>query len=270
MPLTPADVANVAFGKPAMGKRGYHEDEVDTFLDIVHAELTRLIHDNDELRSQLDQLHQQLTTRPADPAGDAQSASPPVEARATGPAQPGTVPAVPEDNPHVRAAKILTLAQQLADKITAEATADTEQMLTQAHRSCQQLLSEATAQAEDLVAQASTRTETLLTEARNNAETLDQQAQDKAAALERQAMRQHAEILGALRQQKSVLEKKIDQLRTFEHDLRTRLASYLHSQLDQLRQLDQSQPTPPPDPIPQPPDPAPSKPGAQPVAASRP
>jgi DivIVA domain-containing protein len=269
MPLTPADVANVAFGKPSMGKRGYHEDEVDTFLDIVHAELTRLIHDNDELRSQLDQLHQQLTTLSADPVGDSPSAPPPVEARATEPAQPGTVP-VPEDDLTVRAAKVLTLAQQLADKITAEATADTEQMLTQAHRSCQQLLSEATAQAEDLVTQASTRTQTLLTEARNNAETLDQQTQDKAAALEHQAMRQHAEILGALRQQQSVLEKSIDQLRTFEHDLRTRLASYLHSQLHQLGQLDQSQPTPPPDPIPQPPDPAPTTPGAQPVAASRP
>jgi DivIVA domain-containing protein len=40
MPLTPADVANVAFGKPPMGKGGYHEDEVDTFLDLVRTELT--------------------------------------------------------------------------------------------------------------------------------------------------------------------------------------------------------------------------------------
>jgi DivIVA domain-containing protein len=268
MPLTPADVANVAFGKPPVGKRGYHEDEVDTFLDIVHAELTRLIHDNNELRSQRDHLHQQLTTLPADLAGDSPSAPPPVEARATGPAQPGTV-AVPEDDPNVRAAKILTLAQQLADKIAAEATADTEQMLTQAHHSCQQLLAEAKTSAEELVTQASTRTQTLLAEARNNAEALDQQAQDKAAALEHQAKRQHAEIFGALRQQQSVLERKIDQLRTFEHDLRARLATYLHSQLHQLDQLDQSQSTPPPDPIPRPPDPAPAEPGAQPVAASR-
>jgi DivIVA domain-containing protein len=29
MPLTPADVANVVFSKPPLGKRGYHEDEVD-------------------------------------------------------------------------------------------------------------------------------------------------------------------------------------------------------------------------------------------------
>ena len=35
MPLTPADVHNVAFSKPPIGKRGYNEDEVDAFLDLV-------------------------------------------------------------------------------------------------------------------------------------------------------------------------------------------------------------------------------------------
>jgi len=43
MPLTPADVHNVAFSKPPIGKRGYNEDEVDAFLDLVEAELARLI-----------------------------------------------------------------------------------------------------------------------------------------------------------------------------------------------------------------------------------
>ncbi|MCX6465420.1 MAG: DivIVA domain-containing protein, partial [Pseudonocardiales bacterium] len=42
MPLTPADVHNVAFSKPPIGKRGYNEDEVDAFLDLVEAELARL------------------------------------------------------------------------------------------------------------------------------------------------------------------------------------------------------------------------------------
>ena len=42
MPLTPTDVHNIAFSKPPIGKRGCHEDEVDAFLDLVQAELTRL------------------------------------------------------------------------------------------------------------------------------------------------------------------------------------------------------------------------------------
>ena len=49
MPLTPADVHNVAFKKPSIGKRGYDEDEVDAFLDVVEAELSRLIEENAEL-----------------------------------------------------------------------------------------------------------------------------------------------------------------------------------------------------------------------------
>ena len=37
--LTPEDVRNVAFSKPPLGKRGYNEDEVDAFLDLVEAAL---------------------------------------------------------------------------------------------------------------------------------------------------------------------------------------------------------------------------------------
>src|SRR5690242_2777489 len=51
MPLTPADVHNVAFKKPPIGKRGYDEEEVDAFLDEVERELARLIEENNELRA---------------------------------------------------------------------------------------------------------------------------------------------------------------------------------------------------------------------------
>jgi DivIVA domain-containing protein len=40
--LTPADVRNVAFTKPSLGKRGYNEDEVDALLDRVETEISRL------------------------------------------------------------------------------------------------------------------------------------------------------------------------------------------------------------------------------------
>ena len=64
MSLTPADVHNVAFSKPPIGKRGYNEDEVDAFLDLVEAELARLIEDNNDLRNQVEQLDQQLRAAP--------------------------------------------------------------------------------------------------------------------------------------------------------------------------------------------------------------
>ena len=53
MPLTPAEVHNVAFKKPSIGKRGYDEDEVDAFLDLVEAELGRLIEENSELTTKV-------------------------------------------------------------------------------------------------------------------------------------------------------------------------------------------------------------------------
>lgn len=56
MPLTPADVHNVAFSKPPIGKRGYNEDEVDAFLDLVENELTRLIEENSDLRQRINEL----------------------------------------------------------------------------------------------------------------------------------------------------------------------------------------------------------------------
>src|SRR3569623_642677 len=62
MPLTPADVHNVAFSKPPIGKRGYNEDEVDAFLDLVENELTRLIEENSDLRQRVAELDQELSS----------------------------------------------------------------------------------------------------------------------------------------------------------------------------------------------------------------
>ncbi len=50
--LTPADVHNVAFKRSQIGKRGYDEEEVDNFLDVVEAELSRLIEENQSIKSQ--------------------------------------------------------------------------------------------------------------------------------------------------------------------------------------------------------------------------
>ena len=73
MPLTPADVHNVAFSKPPIGKRGYNEDEVDAFLDLVENELTRLIEENADLRQRVAELDQELASARAGGAQPTQS-----------------------------------------------------------------------------------------------------------------------------------------------------------------------------------------------------
>jgi DivIVA domain-containing protein len=50
----------VAFSKPRIGKRGYDEDEVDAFLDVVEAEIARVVEQNNQFRNQLALLDQQL------------------------------------------------------------------------------------------------------------------------------------------------------------------------------------------------------------------
>jgi DivIVA domain-containing protein len=51
MVLTPADVHNVAFSRPRLGHRGYNEQEVDLFIDLVEQELIRHIEEDAELRN---------------------------------------------------------------------------------------------------------------------------------------------------------------------------------------------------------------------------
>lgn len=52
--LTPTDVQNIAFRKPPLGRRGYDEEEVDSFLDRVEASLTVLYEEIARLRTELD------------------------------------------------------------------------------------------------------------------------------------------------------------------------------------------------------------------------
>jgi DivIVA domain-containing protein len=258
MPLTPADVHNVAFSKPPIGKRGYNEDEVDAFLDLVEAELARLIEENDDLRDQVSQLEQRLGNVQADleearsrpPAAAMGAVSPPtqqirpVEPPMQRPMEPQRVMGAPPPqmaehvepagDHHVQVAKVLSMAQEMAERLTSEAKSEADTMLTDARTKAEQLLSEARTKSDGLVNDARARAETMLNDARTRAETLERQSRDKAAKLVGDAERQQAEIIGSITRDKSVLEKKIDELRTFEREYRTRLKTYLEAQLRDL------------------------------------
>ena len=120
MPLTPADVHNVAFSKPPIGKRGYNEDEVDAFLDLAENELTRLVEENADLRQRVAELDQELGAARAGGAAQPTQAIPlyqpeqepePVQQ----PAADAPQPAAPaSEDQALRAAKVLSLAQDTA------------------------------------------------------------------------------------------------------------------------------------------------------------
>lgn len=200
MPLTPADVHNVAFKKPSIGKRGYDEDEVDAFLDVVEAELARLIEENAELKAKSD-----------------------------GVAGGQTVPLTKEQTPlstgeaHTAAARLLGLAQETADRLTSEARAEADKVT-----------GEANAEAEKTVADAKSQAEALLSDATARAEATERDSRTKAENLDREAKARYDETLGRLDTEKVGLEKKIEDLRGYEKEYRGRLKSWISDQLAQL------------------------------------
>ena len=83
----------------------------------------------------------------------------------------------------------------------------------------------------------------MLSDAQTRSETQLRQAQEKADALQADAERKHSEIMGTINQQRTVLEGRLEQLRTFEREYRTRLKTYLESQLEELGQRGSAAPS---------------------------
>jgi DivIVA domain-containing protein len=242
MRLTPAEVHNVAFKKPSIGKRGYDEDEVDAFLDLVEDELARLIEENNELTARI-AAHDTGETPPP-PAVVTPPAEAPVVIQPEPAAKPAAAPVSGTDS-HVHAARLLGLAQETADRLTAEAAAEAESTLSSARAESERLLAEATSESERLRTEAAAESERLRTEAKTfsddvvneaqaKAEADENEARFKAEALLSEARRRSDETLGNLGTQRTELEKKIDDLRVYEREYRSRLKSWITEQLLQL------------------------------------
>lgn len=221
MPLTAADVHNVAFSKPPIGKRGYNEDEVDAFLDLVEQEISRLIDENADLRQRVGELE----SSPGRPA-----AARPAAAAAAAPAAPSAV-AIDAGN---SAAKVLTMAQETADRVTAQAKADAENMTSTARANADKLLSDAQRASDALNADARRKADALLSDARTKSEAHLQQAKDRSEQLTADAERKHAEAMTLINKERTVHESRIEQLKTYEREYRTRLKSFLEAQLAEL------------------------------------
>lgn len=105
-----------------MGKRGYDEDEVDAFVDLVEVELARLIPKNTDLRNRVEQLAEQQLAASVATGGDRRPAE------SLGPPSP---PPLREQTSsggdyNVHAARVLGLAQEMADRLTGEAKTEAD------------------------------------------------------------------------------------------------------------------------------------------------
>jgi DivIVA domain-containing protein len=218
MPLTPADVHNVAFKKPPIGKRGFDEEDVDAFLDEVERELARLIEENNELRAQVER------------GGG----------RGGAPAGSGADPRLAAELSNMKAQldrfqRDKAAAEQAARAMQAElaqvgslggpgAGGDGDQQVLR-------VLMMAQRTADDHVGDARREADELLSDARSRAAELTGEAQAKADALERDARQRHQEAMSGLDARRTATQSHIEELTRFEREYRTRLMAYLESQL---------------------------------------
>ena len=216
MPLTPADVRNKQFSTTRL-RPGYDEEEVDAFLDEVEVELDRLIQENEELRSKL--AESLRGGRPAVSALSSPLADPEPEMLAPEPMMPEPEHrpepvrvSMPSEDNRDTAARVLALAQQTADQAIADARREADETLGRARREADEILGKARRQAEQITSDARARAE----------------------SLERDAQERHRQAMGSLVQQREELERRVDDLRAFEREYRSRLKAYLEGQLRDL------------------------------------
>jgi DivIVA domain-containing protein len=214
MPLTPADVHNLAFKRPSIGRRGYDEEQVDAFLDELEQELIRLIEENNELRT--------LLAPDGAPAG----------------ANPQLATALDEMTAQLgRARREKEAAEQAARATQTEleqARIRSSPVLARDHEQAFQVLAMAERTADNHLGEAHREAHDLLSRARSTARQITGDALAKADALEQDARQRLHETMGALDAKRTAAQHQIDELTAFEREYRTRLSAHLESQLRDL------------------------------------
>ncbi|GAA2176525.1 DivIVA domain-containing protein [Arthrobacter parietis] len=205
MALTPEDVVNKRF-QPTKFREGYDQDEVDDFLDEIVVELRRLNQENDDLRRQLSEVSTGTAQNAAVPAPVAASTATEEVREEEKPEEPKVEAPKAEERP---AAQPVAAAAPVQQGGTAESAAGVLAMAQKLH---DEYVNAGVEQRDKIIAE----------------------AQIEASGLVNDAQEKSRKVLGALEQQKAVLERKVEQLRSFERDYRSRLKAYIEGQLRDL------------------------------------
>ncbi|AJT40724.1 DivIVA domain-containing protein [Psychromicrobium lacuslunae] len=224
MALTPEDVVNKRF-QPTKFREGYDQDEVDDFLDEIVVELRRLNQENEELRKKVAELESGAPVASAPAAAPVAASAPVAEEEKPAEEEPAkdekpvveekpaassfaaTTPAATA--PAATAAPVTSAVPAAGVTPTAESAAG---VLTMAQKLHDEYVNAGVEQRDKIIAE----------------------AQIEASSLVNDAQEKSRKTLGALEQQRSVLERKVEQLRGFERDYRARLKTYIEGQLRDL------------------------------------
>ena len=258
-PLTPLDIQHKEFTK---AMRGYAMHEVDTFLDQVTEEFTRMQDEIARLREQASSVAQpqpapvQMQAPPPPPPPQPQ----PVAAEARGGGAGG----------EEAIARALVMAQRMADQTVEEAKVKAKSMVAEAEARAKNMTEQAQMRAREVTEAAQMRarevteaaqmrarevTEAAQARARELTEGLEtrykeriQSAEARARVAEEQARMQIAQATEQVARRRQELESSIEALRAFERDYRARLRGFVEGQLKALEDAAPSGPVAPPQP----------------------
>lgn len=193
--LTADDVLNKKF-QPTKFREGYDQDEVDDFLDEVVNTLRVVTAENEELKAKLAAAEARIAE-----LGEGEPVS--------------LAKAEPEPEPEVVESEAVEVAPPVVEAPAPEPKSQPESaasMLALAQRVHDEYVENGRAEGDRIVG-----------EARAEAERLVREAEDD-----------RNRTIGQLEQERALLERKIDELRVFERDYRTRLKSYLEGLLSDV------------------------------------
>lgn len=215
MPLTPADIHNMEFGKASLGRRGYDGEEVDALLDEVTREMIRLLEENDALQDRLDAVTPLDGPNMSGRAAEAELSAVTAEL----------------DRAHracERAEHNARLARRQLDQAYQSAAATTttiydetpsEPVLTMAQRT-----------ADDYLREAHEKSRVLLAEAHERADRTVREARQLVDAIDQTAHRHQNETAADLAARRAALLRDIDELTQFATDYHAALERHLHRQ----------------------------------------
>ena len=220
MPLTPEDVANKQFTSTRL-KPGYDETEVDEFLDEVEAELTRLYRENDELRSKL--------------AAAGSGAPAPAAAQAAAPAAPAA-PAEPDPAVAARTRSSRRRARRGQRQLAEASQPRRPPSSRPPHRLLRRRQPSGSRPRPRPASWRWPSAPPTSTSPRRAPRPTGSSARPAPAPSSSSARAEdkHRQIIGSLETERSALERKVEKLRSFEREYRSRLKSYLEGQLREL------------------------------------
>lgn len=135
------------------------------------------------------------------------------------------------------AAGVLALAEKLHEEYVSEGQKTRERLIGEGQLRHDQVIGEAKAKQEELRYGAQAKHDSLIAEATTRHEQMITEARERATGMVAEAQQKRAEVLQTLGHERSMLQKKIDELRTFERDYRSRLKAHLENQLQELAQI---------------------------------